>query len=144
MPLACFRAEHESRRRSNRRHTQGRIMTSSISDRAQRSRWQQSLLLSTSLVAVGLMGAIASQPAAAQDARPGAALPPVYVGSPDAPRVRRAPAQRTTAARRSARTLPVARAPQPEKLPPSVNNQDARTGQVGYITNSVTSATKTK
>lgn len=119
-------------------------MTRKICGGTDSSRWQQNLLLSTSLVAVSLFGAIASQPAAAQDAKPGAAtLPPVYIGSSNAPRVGRAPAQRASAARRSGRTRPVAQVEQPVKPPPSVNNQDARTGQVGYITNSVTSATKT-
>ena len=80
----------------------------------------------------------------AQDAKPGRSpLPPVYIAAPDAPRVRRAPQQRATGVRRAASTRPVVQTPS-AKQPPSVNNQDARTGQVGYITNSVTSATKTK
>lgn len=79
----------------------------------------------------------------AQDAKPGtSSLPPVYIGAPDAPRVRRAPQQRATGVRRAASARPVVQA-RSAKQPPSVNNQDARTGQVGYITNSVTSATKT-
>ena len=116
-------------------------MTYSNCAGARLSRWRKNLLISTSLAAIGLTGATVHGPALAQESRPAAALPPVYVGSPDAARVRRAP-QRATSARSAARNRPAAQA-QPAKQPPSVNNQDARTGQVGYITGSVTSATKT-
>ena len=116
-------------------------MTFSNCAGARLSRWRNNLLISTSLAAIGLTGATMHGPALAQESRPPAALPPVYVGSPDAPRVRRTP-QRATSARSAARSRPAVQA-QPAKQPPSVNNQDARTGQVGYITSSVTSATKT-
>ena len=87
-----------------------------------------------------LTGAAAQGPAFAQQSAP-AALPPVYVKSPGAPRVRRAP-QRANSARSAARSRPAAPT-QPAKQPPSVNSQDARTGQIGYITQSITSATQT-
>jgi len=115
-------------------------MTFSNCAGARLARWRNNLLLSTSLAAIGLTGAAAQGPAFAQQSAP-AALPPVYVESPGAPRVRRAP-QRANSARSAARSRPAAPT-QPAKQPPSVNNQDARTGQVGYISSSVTSATKT-
>lgn len=98
----------------------------------------KALLASASAVALGLTAGSMAPSAAAQEARP---LPPVYV-APDAARQRRAQPQRAAAPRRAARTRPVVQA-QPVRQPPSVNRQDARTGQTGYITQSTSSGTRT-
>jgi catecholate siderophore receptor len=98
-------------------------------------------LLSTSTVALlggGLLFDVS--PALAQ--RTESTLPPVTVTSPDQrPRKLRTATPAPRAARSNRSALPAR--PAIEKKPPSVNNQDARTGQVGYITHSVSSATKT-
>lgn len=106
------------------------------------SGWQRKLLVSASVVAMGVLGGGNDRAAFAQNA-PAATLPPVNIGEPNAPRVRRTQEQRTSSARRGARSRAVVQAQQPVKPPPSVSNQDAKTGQSGYITRSVTSATRT-
>jgi len=99
-------------------------------------------LLSTgAAVSFGAGLTIETGPAAAQQGQAAGTLPPVTV-SPSQQRARRP--QTATASSRAARSTRRTAAIVPtEKKPPSVNNQDARTGQQGYITRSVTSATKT-
>ncbi|HEV7877616.1 TonB-dependent siderophore receptor [Bradyrhizobium sp.] len=103
------------------------------------------LSVSTSIVAFGVAAALGVTPTAAQDAKPRvSSLPPVYVGAPDAPRVRRARQHRPVSARRAARTTrPAVQQQVQAPRQPSVNPQDARTGQTGYVTGSTSSATKT-
>ncbi len=102
---------------------------------------RRALLISSCLATAGLMMPYGIQGAAAQDAKPAAAqLPPVYV-APAVQRQKRARATQPSTARRTARTQQVT--PQPQRPPPSVNSQDARTGQTGYITQSISSGTKT-
>ena len=115
-------------------------MTISNSVGVRVSGWGRNLLTSTSMIALS-MGVMSAEPVFAQQSG-SAALPPVTITAPGAaPRVRQAPAPRT-ASTRATRARRAAQA-QPAKQPPSVNSQDARTGQVGYITNGMTSATKT-
>ena len=92
------------------------------------SGWGGDLLTSTSMIALSV-GVMLAEPVFAQQSG-SAALPPVTVTAPGAaPRVRQAPAPRT-ASTRATRARRAAQA-QPAKQPPSVNSQDARTGQVG-------------
>ena len=106
-------------------------MTISNSVGVRVSGWGRNLLTSTSMIALS-MGVMSAEPVFAQQSG-SAALPPVTVTAPGAaPRVRQAPAPRT-ASTRATRARRAAQA-QPAKQPPSVNNQDARTGQKGYIT----------
>lgn len=118
-------------------------MTVSSGAGARISRRHKGLLLSASAIAIGFAVSASFEPAVAQDAKPGAAsLPPVYV-APSASRPQRAQSTRPSAARRVVRSRQVAQ-PQPQRQPPSVNSQDARTGQSGYITQAITSGTKTR
>jgi catecholate siderophore receptor len=103
---------------------------------------RRSFLLSTSAVAAfgaGLL--VESSPTFAQQSQStSATLPQVTVSAPK--RV-----QRTRATSRTSRVAqpsrhPAASAPV-ERNPPSVNSQDARTGQTGYITQSTSSGTRT-
>ncbi|MCS3898219.1 catecholate siderophore receptor [Bradyrhizobium japonicum USDA 38] len=98
-------------------------------------------LLSTT-AALSFSGGLMMQagPASAQQGQAAGALPSVVVSAPQQ-RARRVLTATTSRAARSNRRT--ATAAPVEKKPPSVNNQDARTGQKGYVTRSVTSATKT-
>jgi catecholate siderophore receptor len=117
-------------------------MTSNTNFGERGLRAHKAFLISTSTAAMIITGLCVTDAAVAQTAQSGASsLPPVIVGAPSAPRVRRAQPQRASSGR-VARTRPIART-QPVRQPPVVNNQDARTGQVGYITQSITSGTKT-
>lgn len=116
-------------------------MTSRTSIGGRGTAARKAFLISTSAAAIIATGFCIAEPAIAQNANSSAStLPPVQVDAPSAPRVRRAQPQRA-ASGRVARTRPVA--PQPVRQPPVVNNQDARTGQVGYITQNISSGTKT-
>lgn len=104
-------------------------------------RARKAFFISTSAAAVLAAGLCISESATAQSAAPAAStLPPVQVDAPGA-RVRRAQPKRA-ATNRAARTQRAVQA-QPVRQPLSVSSQDARTGQVGYITTSVASGTKT-
>ncbi len=98
-------------------------------------------LLSTT-AALSFSGGLTMQagPASAQQGQAAGALPSVVVSAPQQRARRAQTATASRAARSNRRTTTVAPV---EKKPPSVNNQDARTGQKGYVTRSVTSATKT-
>ncbi|MGY4361856.1 outer membrane receptor for monomeric catechols [Bradyrhizobium sp. i1.7.7] len=98
-------------------------------------------LLSTT-AALSFIGGLTMQagPASAQQGQAAGALPSVVVSAPQQRARRAQTATASRAARSNRRTTTVAPV---EKKPPSVNNQDARTGQKGYVTRSVTSATKT-
>ena len=100
----------------------------------------QRLISSVSYVALGIVTVCDLTIANAQEAKPGATnLPPVYV-APTAPRPRRAQGQ-PSAASRATRARTAAQAA-PERQP-IVDNQDARSGTVGYTTLRTSSATKT-
>jgi catecholate siderophore receptor len=101
-------------------------------------RVRMAFLVSTSAIVLSLTASATYEPAVAQEARP---LPPVYV-APSAVRQRRAQPAQSPTGRRTARSRPAAQA-QPMRQPPSVNSQDARTGQSGYITQSTSSGTRT-
>jgi catecholate siderophore receptor len=119
----------------------GVVMTSRTSIGGRGTAARKAFLISTSAAAIIAAGFCIAEPAIAQNANSGAStLPPVQVDAPSAPRVRRAQPQRA-ASGRVARTRPVA--PQPVRQPLSVNNQDAQSGQVGYITRNISSGTKT-
>lgn len=98
------------------------------------------LSVSTSVLALSVIWIAGTTRAGAQTA-PQSALPPVIVGEPGA-RVRRAQPQRAATSRPAARPRRVAQV-QPVRQPPVVSNQDARTGQTGYITRTTSSATRT-
>lgn len=104
-------------------------------------RARKAFFVSTSAAAVLAAGLCISESATAQSAAPAAStLPPVQVDAPGA-RVRRAQPKRA-ATNRAARPQRAVQA-QPLRQPLSVSSQDARTGQVGYITTSISSGTKT-
>lgn len=104
-------------------------------------RARRAFLISTSAAVVLAAGLCIAETAIAQTSTPGAsALPPVQVDAPAA-RVRRAQPKRA-ATNRAARSQRVVQA-QPVRQPPVVSNQDARTGQTGYITQTISSGTKT-
>lgn len=108
---------------------------------AERLGWR-SFLLSTSAVAVFGTGILVeSGPTFAQQAQSSeAALPQVTVTAPKRARRSRTTSRAPRAARPSGQTAvstPVGR------TPPSVNSQDARTGQASYVTQSTSSGTRT-
>jgi catecholate siderophore receptor len=110
-----------------------------------RKAWRN-LLLSTSAAlsfGAGLMTQV--EMARAQQGQAAGTLPPVVVSAPQqsARRPQVATTPRSTSASRAVRSNRRPAEAQVEKRPPSVNPQNARTGQQGYITRSVSSATKT-
>jgi catecholate siderophore receptor len=110
-----------------------------------RKAWLNLLLSTSAALSFGAGMAIYSETANAQQAQSAGNLPPVVVSAPQQ-RARRQTAttsrsnSQSRAARSARRNTEVA---QTDKRPPSVNPQDAQTGQQGYITRSVSSATKT-
>jgi catecholate siderophore receptor len=93
---------------------------------------------------VVVAGLTAPTPAAAQSAGDGKKenLPPINVTAPAAKRSGGAPARTAGAGAARRRTQPVRQA-QPVEPKPFLPSQDARTGTVGYYTNSTSVATKT-
>ncbi len=117
-------------------------MTDQTTNGGHRLRARRAFLISTSAAAVLTAGLCITESAIAQTAAPGAsALPPVQVDAPSA-RVRRAQPKRA-ATNRAARSQRTVQAAPVVAQPLSVRSQDARTGQVGYITTSISSGTKT-
>lgn len=108
-----------------------------------RKAWRGCLLSTSAALALGGVGLMAqAAPALAQQGQAAATLPPVVV-SPPLPRVRRQQAASAPVALASAARTRRAAAAAPEKHVPSVNPQSARTGQQGYLTRSLVSATRT-
>src|SRR5690349_7117179 len=105
---------------------------------------RRSFLLSTSAVVAFGAGMLANSSSTfAQESRSSdTTLPKVTIDAPTQTQTRRRRA--STAAPRTVRSSRqvAASAPTPKHMP-SVNSQDAKTGQSGYITQSITTATRT-
>ena len=104
------------------------------------------LLSTTAVLSFGAGLTMQAGLSTAQQGQTASTLPPVVVSSPQQ-RARRPQAATASRSNSTSRAVQSSRRPtavvQTEARPPSVNPQDARTGQVGYITRSVTSATRT-
>jgi catecholate siderophore receptor len=105
----------------------------------------QFLLAASAIAMTVALGAFASSvPARAETAaEPSSQLPPISVAPPEAKRTARPAAASKRADRGVAKPKPARQAEQQATTNPAVQSQDARTGTVGYYTNSTAVATKT-
>lgn len=113
-----------------------------IDSGVERRGWRGFLLSTSAAVVLGGGLLLDGDPALAQQGQSSAnPLPPIHV-SPPQQRTRRARSTPNTprAARPRGQTVVAAPA---EKRIPSVNSQDAKTGQTGYVTQSTSSGTRT-